>query len=105
MEKSRHLPGDPKHHISSFKSHLIVYGTLIILTILTVLVSVAKLEWGALPVILALLIASAKSVVVLLFFMHVKFENKMIKLFILLSFVIFGILIFFTSFDYITRQI
>jgi len=55
-----------------------VLGILLALTALTV--SVSKIDLGVLNIWIALVIASAKASLVLLFFMHLKYENRFLKL-------------------------
>ena len=63
----------------------VVFGTLIVLTILTV--TSAQINFGAdwLNVTVAMGIASVKSWVVLYYFMHLKWETKLTKLYAFLS--------------------
>lgn len=89
------------HHIVSVKTNLTVFFTLIFLTIITVIVS--KFHLGHLNTFVAMLIASVKAVVVLLWFMHLKYDG-------LVNRIIFGsgfffLLIFYilTSFDVFYR--
>ena len=62
-------------HILSFKQLGGVLAILLALTAVTILVS--TIDLGVLNVWVALLIASFKSSFVLLYFMHLKFENKL----------------------------
>ena len=55
-----------------------VLGILLALTALTV--SASKIDLGVLNIWIALGIASVKASLVLLFFMHLKYENRFIKL-------------------------
>jgi len=64
------------HHIMSYGKLFAVLIILLILTGVTVLTSYVDL--GKLNVWAALLIASAKGTCVLLFFMHLKYEGKLI---------------------------
>jgi cytochrome c oxidase subunit 4 len=101
---SRHLPGDPKeHHIIPYKFHIGIWVGLIILTVMTVLVSVMGISLVAFSVITALIIASAKAVVVANYFMHLKYENKLITWLMGVTMFLFVVFIAFTAFDYITR--
>ena len=101
---SRHLPGDPKeHHIVPYKFHIGIWVGLIILTIMTVLVSVMGISLVAFSVITAMIIASAKAVVVANYFMHLKYENKLITWLMGVTLLLFVVFISFTAFHYITR--
>lgn len=88
-------------HIVPFKTNLIVILTLLGLTVLTVLAGF--LDFGPFNVIIAMGIASAKAVLVLMYFMHLKYDDKA-YLVIFLSGVFFLFVIFlFSMFDIITR--
>ena len=69
-----------------------VYGALLVLTVITVLVSYVDL--GLLNVFVALGIASVKASLVALFFMHLKWENRLVWGFALVP-IFFLVLIFF----------
>lgn len=102
--KSRHLPGDPEeHHIVPYKFHIGIWVGLIILTVMTVLVSVMGIRLVAFSVITALIIATAKAIVVANYFMHMKYENKLIAWLMGVTMFLFVVFIAFTAFDYITR--
>ena len=76
------------HHIIPLKTYFKVFGALMVLTVLTVLA--AKLDLtqflgdGPWNVILAMIIAIVKSSLVLLFFMHLYYDNRTNLLFFLL---------------------
>ena len=62
-------------HILSYRKLLAVLGVLLVLTMITILISTVDL--GAANIWAALLIASVKATFVLLFFMHLKYEQSM----------------------------
>ncbi len=64
----------PHHHVNYF----LIFAVLVALTILTVLVAFHRFQSEAINLLLALAIASAKALCVALFFMHLKFEGKLI---------------------------
>lgn len=69
-----------------------VFVTLIVLTVITVAVS--RVDFGVLNIVVAMVIASIKALTVALFFMHLKFEDKLTWLYaffpILLLFTLIG---------------
>lgn len=74
-----HIPDqESRGHISPTKSYFYVGGALLILTVVTVLAS--YVDWGsdAMNVTVALIIATVKASLVILYFMHMKYENKLI---------------------------
>lgn len=104
QSKSRYLPGDPKkHHIVSYRFHTGIWIGLLILTVMTVLVSVMGLSLVAFSVVTALVIALAKATVVLNYFMHLKYDNKVLTWLVGLTLLLFVIFIVLTAIDYITR--
>lgn len=101
---SRFLPGDPKeHHIVSYRFHFGTWVGLVLLTIMTVLVSVMGINLVAFTVVTALVIASAKAIVVANHFMHLKYDNVVIKILIGIVLLIFLVFIVLTAIDYLTR--
>ena len=90
------------------ENHSISYGTLImvwlgLVALTTMTVSVAGINFGSLTLILALGIAATKTMLVMNYFMHVKFESKMFKVFISVCIVTFIIMITLTFSDLLTR--
>ena len=74
---------------------------LLILTVITVLVSLVDFGW--LNLIIAMGIATAKAALVLMYFMHLKYDDKSF-LVIFLTGIFFLVIIFlFTIFDIYTR--
>ena len=61
-------------HVSTVPALLKTIGALLLLTIITVLV--AQLELGQFNVVGALAIASLKATIVMLFFMHLRYDNR-----------------------------
>ncbi len=70
---------------------------LVILTAVTVTVSYR--DWGFLNVPIALFVASSKATLVLLFFMHIKFEGMVIKVSFISTMLFLAIMISFTFWD------
>ncbi|OFW62817.1 MAG: caa(3)-type oxidase subunit 4 [Actinobacteria bacterium RBG_13_63_9] len=70
---------------------------LLVLTAVTVAVS--RIHLGALNVWVAILIASLKSSLVLLFFMHLKYEGRLIRTTFLVTIFTLAILISFLFWD------
>lgn len=79
-----------------------IFGALMILTLITV--AVAFQDFGVFNNIIALTIAGIKTTLVVLFFMHVKYESKLTKLFAASGFIWLAILIAFTLQDTETRR-
>ncbi len=94
-------PEHAEHHIVSPIGYMMVFGTLLVFTGITV--GAAYIDLGVLNPIIALAIASFKAVVVILFFMHVKYQSRLIKMTVGAGFFTFLVLIMMTLSDYISR--
>ncbi len=100
-----------EHHIVSPKLYILVFLGLLVGTGLTVLASYADLgEWHIAPgltlfwnPVVALAIATGKMLLVVLFFMHVKYSSKLTKLTVLSGLFMFLVLVGMTLSDYFTR--
>ncbi len=90
-----------KHHIVPYKTYVIILLTLVVLTFISV--AVTSIELGALTVTIALLLASVKSVIVLTYFMHLKFDHKIFAIMVVGIFAIIFIVILITFLDYYYR--
>ena len=66
----------PHHKVNYY----FIFFSLVILTIVTVLVAFHRFESELVNLLLALLVASIKATLVAMFFMHLKFEGKLIYL-------------------------
>ncbi|MFC6645854.1 cytochrome C oxidase subunit IV family protein [Granulicella cerasi] len=94
-------PEHAEHHIVSPMQYVMVYLTLLVFTGITV--GAAFIDMGALNPVIALAIASIKMVIVLLFFMHAKYQSRLIKMTIGSGFFIFLVLVTMTLTDYMSR--
>jgi cytochrome c oxidase subunit 4 len=94
-------PEHSEHHLVTPFQYFLVYIALIVGTIITVLA--AKLELHVFNPIVALAIACTKAVIVILFFMHVKYQSKLVKMTVAAGFFTFIVLITMTLTDYMSR--
>lgn len=90
------------HHIVPPRTYFIVFAALMVLMVLTLIVT--RLDHGVIADIAALSIAIAKGVLIIMFFMHVKYSSHLTKLFAAAGFVWLVILFAFSLSDYNTRQ-
>lgn len=88
-------------HITSYKSHILVLLVLIVLTAITVLIT--SVELGPYNTAAAMLIAMIKGSIVLLYFMHLKFDEKIYGIMVAIVLTIFTAVIIVTFFDYLYR--
>ncbi|WP_066632514.1 cytochrome C oxidase subunit IV family protein [Labilibacter marinus] len=85
-------------HIVPYKTYLYILAALIALTVISVAAS--NIEFGGFTVFVALLLASIKSSLVLIYFMHLKFDNKILQILVPLIFLLVGLVLFITFLDY-----
>ncbi len=86
-----------EQHLMSYTTLGLVLAVLLLLTGVTV--GVSYLDLGVLNVPLTLAIASAKVSLVLLFFMHLKYEGQAIKISFISTICFLAIMISFTFWD------
>ena len=90
------------NHDFPYGAYVMVWAGLVALTAITV--TVAGVNLGAFTLIIALMIASGNTLLVVNYFMHVKFDNKVFKIFILVCIVTFIIFLILTFTDIAFRN-
>lgn len=88
-------------HIVPYKTFLIIWIALLILTGITI--AVAQYNLGALNIWVALGIATLKAGLVVSVFMHMKYENRLFKLALFSALTILAIFIGLTFIDVLYR--
>ncbi len=88
------------HHIG-YSTYLLVWVSLLAFTSVTV--AVAGLDLGEYTLFVALSIAAIKSALVINIFMHIKFEDKIFKVFLAISAFTLIVIFSLTFFDYFYR--
>ena len=96
-----HEQHDTEHHIIPLGIYFKVLGMLLILTFLTVAAS--RFDFGAFNTIINIGIASIKASLVLAFFMHLKYDDKLYLVLILTSVFFLIVMYFFSVLDLFTR--
>jgi cytochrome c oxidase subunit IV len=89
------------HHIVRRPVYYRIFAALLALTGLTV--GVAFINLGPLNPAIALGIATVKALLVILFFMHVRYSTHLIWVYVAAGIIWLGHLLLFTMIDYITR--
>ena len=92
---------DHTHSHPTPKLYLLIVSALFVGTVLTY--SIAKIDLGIWNPVVALTIAVIKAVLVILFFMHVYYSNKLTKLTVAAGFFWLMIMITMSLSDYLTR--
>jgi cytochrome c oxidase subunit 4 len=93
-------------HIVSPKIYILIFATLMILTFTTVYAATVDLNqyYAGLNVIVALVIATCKALLVILFFMHAYYSSKRTQLIVIAGFFWLAIMLSLTLGDYGSRS-
>lgn len=92
---------DPAHHVTPKKVYYVIFAALMALTLITV--GIAFLDLGIFNTPAALGIAGIKAMLVVLYFMHVRYSTRVTWIVVLASVLWVGVLIVLTFSDYISR--
>jgi cytochrome c oxidase subunit 4 len=101
-DEHEYTPAHAPHiHVTPMWIYIAVFLALAAGTLLTWWVSTIDLGWMNTPI--ALLIATIKAVLVILFFMHVIHSTRLTWVVVIASFLWLGVLFVLTFADYLTR--
>jgi cytochrome c oxidase subunit 4 len=89
-------------HVLPAKFYVAIFLALMVLTAITV--AVAFLDLGAMNTVVALVIAVTKMLLVVLFFMHVRYSSPLTRVVVIAGFFWLMLLLFFTLADFKTRS-
>src|SRR5437016_2193775 len=89
-------------HIVAPRIYLKVFAALMVLLVVTV--AAARIDLGPFNLIVALVIAITKMLLIMLFFMHVKYSSKIVLLAAATGFAWLTIMLAGTLHDYISRH-
>ncbi len=95
------------HHVVPVRLYLLIFGALVTLTALTVLASFYDLGGGRLHyanAVVAITIAVSKATLVVLYFMHVRYSNRLIWVFVGAGAFWMVILLVLLMADFLTRS-
>jgi cytochrome c oxidase subunit 4 len=90
-------------HVIPQKIYILVFVTLLLLTLVTV--DVAFYDAGWLSLYIALAIATTKATLVILYFMHLRYSSKLTWAFVATGLLFLVILLAFTMSDIFTREL
>ena len=88
-------------HIVTKKQYALIFGILMVLTLATT--AIGMLDLGRLNVVVALVIATIKALLVVLFFMHIYWSSKLNKLVVVSGLVWLALLLWLTLTDFFSR--
>src|ERR1700691_1674576 len=94
-------PTEHEHHVVGPKTYGLILLALLVLTATTT--GAAFINMGVFSPIVALAIACIKAVLVILFFMHIRYSSKVLMLTVAAGFFTFLVLITMTLCDYVSR--
>jgi len=92
---------EEKHHIVPYRVYVIVLLALLALTFASI--GITSIEMGELTVAAALIFACVKTYLVLIYFMHLKYDKKYIAAMVAFVFLLFFVVIVITFLDYLYR--
>jgi cytochrome c oxidase subunit 4 len=90
------------HHIVPVKTYTLVFIALLVLLALTVLA--ARIEHGVLNLVVGLSIAVTKAALIVLYFMHLRYNSFVVRMVAMAGVLWLAILITITMADYLTRS-
>ena len=88
---------DTGHPVVPVRTYALIWGALLLFTWVTVFVS--RLQLGSWSVLTALVIASCKALLVLYFYMHLKYEKPIFQYMFLVAVVVLATFMGITFFD------
>jgi cytochrome c oxidase subunit 4 len=90
-------------HIVSKKMYFAIFGALMVLTVITVVAANIDLGSEKLNTVVALAIAVTKAMLVILFFMHVRYSSRLTWVVVAGGFLWLLIMVGLTLSDYLSR--
>lgn len=90
-----------QHHVVPVSIYIVIFVSLMILTGLTVFAS--QKDFGPGNTIIAVSIAALKATLVILYFMHVRYNDNIVRIAVFTGFLWLGVMIVLTLSDYIAR--
>jgi cytochrome c oxidase subunit 4 len=92
---------DEKQHIVPYRTFLLVLLALLAFTFISI--GATSYNLGPVTVLIALLLATFKTILVLTYFMHLKWDVKMFGILVAAVLALIGVVIFITFLDYLFR--
>jgi cytochrome c oxidase subunit 4 len=92
---------EEKHHIVPYRTFLLVLLVLLAFTFISI--GVTNYNLGPVTVLVALLLATFKTILVLTYFMHLKYDVKIFGILVAAVLAVIGVVIFITFLDYLFR--
>jgi cytochrome c oxidase subunit 4 len=90
-----------KHHIVPYRVYVYILIALVVMTFMSI--GITKINLGSYSVLGAMIFATVKSVLVLTWFMHLKFDQPLLRFMVGFVVLLFFAVIFITFLDYYFR--
>lgn len=91
------------HHVLPMKTYVTVFVTLLFLTAFTV--AVAQVDFGMFNAFIAMAVASVKAALVGMYFMHLKYDDKINTVCLLSGFFFLIVMFMFIAIDSASRVV
>ena len=88
-------------HVVPIRVYLVIFATLLVFTAATT--GAAYVDLGRLNVVIMLGIAVTKALLVILYFMHVRWSTRLMQIVVASGFAFFALLVLLTMADVVTR--
>ncbi len=92
---------DARHHVLPLSIYFGIFAALLVLTGVTTWI--AHIDLHALNLPVALLVAAVKAVLVILYFMHVRYSSRVVRLAAAAGFFWLFVMLALTMMDFLTR--
>ena len=103
-EQQSHLSAgtSEQQHSISIGTYLAVFAALMILTVVTVIS--AHIDLGHFNIVVALVVAFTKATLVVTYFMHLRYENRLFTFMLLAAIFTYAVFVILTFADYSYRM-
>ena len=92
---------EEKQHIVPYRTFLLILAALLAFTFISI--GVTSYNIGPFTVLAALVLATLKTILVLSYFMHLKFDVRMFAILVVAVLLLIGVVMFITFLDYLYR--
>ena len=96
-----HDEGGHEHHVVPLKTYYAIFGTLLLLTVITVAVS--RFDLGPANMLVAMVVATIKASLVAMFFMQLRYDERLNAIVFVFGLVFVGLFFLFTTLDVFSR--
>lgn len=103
QHSGQHAHAQAEHHVVPLRVYVTIFVSLLVLMFLTI--AARFVNFGPqFNVLIAMVIAIAKTALIVLYFMHVRYNSRLVQIFAAATFLWLVILFAFTIGDYLARD-